>query len=163
MSYQKDVLIKIVLDSWNNQLKQVDKLLEELSDDQLAREIAPNRNSGVYILGHLVAVHDAMLPLLGFGEKLHPELAEIFLHNPDKSPLQKPSTVQLRIYWTKVNTLLTSKPAALSTIEQWFERHTSVSEEDFIKEPHRNKLNVVVGRTNHLAYHIGQLVLLKKQ
>jgi hypothetical protein len=46
--------------------------------------------------------------------------------------------------------------------EQWFQRHNSVSEEDFQKEPHRNKLNVLLGRSTHIAYHLGQLVLLKK-
>lgn len=48
-----------------------------------------------------------------------------------------------------------------TTIEKWFDRHTAVSAEDFVKEPHRNKLNVVISRTNHLANHIGQLLLLK--
>jgi hypothetical protein len=48
----------------------------------------------------------------------------------------------------------------LST-EQWFQRHTAVSEVDFEKEPHRNKLNVLLSRTSHIAYHLGQLVLLK--
>ena len=41
-----------------------------------------------------------------------------------------------------------------------FEKHTAVSEEDFSKEPHRNKLNIVISRTSHLQYHTGQLVLL---
>jgi hypothetical protein len=43
----------------------------------------------------------------------------------------------------------------------WFERHTSVSEEDFLKEPHRNKLNVLLNRTNHQSYHFGQMILLQ--
>ena len=34
-------------------------------------------------------------------------------------------------------------------------------EEDFIKEPHRNKLNIILTRTTHLSYHTGQLALLK--
>jgi ribosomal protein L16 Arg81 hydroxylase len=45
--------------------------------------------------------------------------------------------------------------------EEWLSRHTAVSAEDFEKEPHRNKLNVVISRTNHMANHIGQLLLLK--
>jgi hypothetical protein len=31
------------------------------------------------------------------------------------------------------------------------------------KEPHRNKLNLLMNRTNHLSYHLGQLVLLQQQ
>ncbi len=45
---------------------------------------------------------------------------------------------------------------------EWLGKHTAVSEEDFIKEPHRNRLNVVIGRTNHLSHHLGQLTLLKR-
>lgn len=45
--------------------------------------------------------------------------------------------------------------------EEWFEKHTAVSTEDFEREPHRNKLNIVVTRTSHLQYHLGQLQLLK--
>jgi hypothetical protein len=37
----------------------------------------------------------------------------------------------------------------------------TVSPEDFAKEPHRNRLNVLISRTNHMANHIGQLLLLK--
>jgi hypothetical protein len=45
--------------------------------------------------------------------------------------------------------------------EGWFEKHTSVSAEDFVKEPHRNRLNVVAGRAIHLSSHLGQLVFLQ--
>jgi NADP-dependent 3-hydroxy acid dehydrogenase YdfG len=55
---------------------------------------------------------------------------------------------------------LTPKLESLSA-DEWFEKHNSVSAEDFIKEPHRNKPNIIITRTTHLAYHIGQLILLK--
>jgi hypothetical protein len=45
--------------------------------------------------------------------------------------------------------------------DDWFAKHTAVSAEDFAKEPFRNKLNIIVTRTTHLQYHIGQLQLLK--
>jgi len=35
------------------------------------------------------------------------------------------------------------------------------SAEDFAKEPHRNKLNIIISRTSHLQYHTGQIALLK--
>jgi hypothetical protein len=44
--------------------------------------------------------------------------------------------------------------------EEWFEKHSAISEEDFAKEPHRNKLNIIITRTSHLQYHSGQIVLL---
>src|ERR1700730_1450104 len=34
----------------------------------------------------------------------------------------------------------------------WAQRHTAVSEEDFEREPHRNRFTVLLERTAHLAY-----------
>jgi hypothetical protein len=45
--------------------------------------------------------------------------------------------------------------------EDWFTRHANISEEDFVKEPHRNRLNVLLDRTIHLSNHRGQLLLLQ--
>jgi hypothetical protein len=160
MENHTQLAAKIVFDLFTQQLGRSNKLIDGLTDEQLSHEVSPGRNSGIYLLGHLTAVHDAMLPLLGFGETLHPELVEVFLKNPDKSGLPKPSAAKVREYWNEVNGALIAKLTAL-TPEQWFERHTSVSEGDFQKEPHRNRLNIVAGRTTHLTYHIGQMALIK--
>ncbi len=157
---QNEMTSKVIIDSFGNYIKRTSKMLDDLTDEQLAQEISPSKNTGHYLLGHLIAVHDNMLPLMGLGESLYPELIEIFLKNPDKSGLEKPSIEELRKQWTEVHAILLSKLESL-TIEQLLEKHTSVSEEDFAKEPHRNKLNVLLSRTSHLAYHVGQLALLK--
>jgi hypothetical protein len=47
--------------------------------------------------------------------------------------------------------------------DDWFTRHSNISEEDFMKEPHRNRLNVLLDRTIHLSNHRGQLLLLKNK
>jgi hypothetical protein len=60
------------------------------------------------LLGHLTAVHDRMLPLLGIGERLHPELDEAYLTNPDQrisDPLFAPD---LKKAWSEVNAAVTS-------------------------------------------------------
>ena len=157
----QNLITKLNLDAWNAQLGKADKFFSSLSDEDLQKETAPGRNTGVYLFGHLIAVHDALLPLLGIGEKLHPELEEIFLKNPDKSGLEKPAVKDLRNYWKEVNDKLSSQLNQLSS-DDWFAKHTSVSEEDFAKEPHRNRMNVLISRTNHLAYHLGQLAYLQK-
>jgi len=36
-----------------------------------------------------------------------------------------------------------------------------VSEEDFAKEPHRNRFTMLLGRTAHLGFHLGQAVLAR--
>ncbi len=160
MSNQQELLTKQVLDSWNGQVNRADKFFSSHTDEQLQKEIAPNRNSGIYLLGHLTAVHDAMLPMFGLGEKLNPELENIFIKNPDKSGIEKPSAEYLRNCWKKVNEKLASEFNSY-TVDEWLQKHNAVSEEDFKREPHRNKLNVLLSRTNHIAYHLGQLALMK--
>jgi hypothetical protein len=153
-------MVKIVLDRWYAQIKNFETALTSLTDEQLQKEIAPNRNRGIYLLGHLTAVHDDMLPILNFGDKLYPELAEPFIKSPDKSVAEIPSAKELRTYWSNLNNVLTEKINSLQP-DEWFQKHNSVSAEDFVKEPHRNKLNIIVTRTSHLSYHLGQFILIK--
>ena len=159
MQTQQELFVKMAMDLWNVYISRTNKLVEGLTDDQLQREVSSGRNSGVYLVGHLAAVHDAMLPLLDFGNKLHPELENIFLKNPDKSGLLKPSIKQIRENWKTVNETLASHFAKMS-VDEWFKKHSAVSEEDFSKEPHRNKLNLLMNRTNHLSGHYGQMIFL---
>ena len=123
--------------------------------------MAPGRNTGTYLLGHLTAVHDRMLQLLGFGKQLHPELDDAFLTSPDKSGKEMPSVAELRNHWKEVNAELAKQFSNLQP-EEWLKKHTSVSDEDFAREPHRNRMSVLVSRTNHISYHLGQLMFLKK-
>jgi hypothetical protein len=162
MAPQQKLFIKLALDSWNIYISRVTKLVDELTDEQLQREVSPGRNSGVYLIGHLAAVHDAMIPLLGLGEKLYPELENIFIKNPDKASLEKPSIKLIRQYWKNVNEVLASRFEKMGP-EDWFQRHSAISEEDFQKEINRNKLNVLINRTNHMASHYGQMVFLKEK
>jgi len=158
--HHQTLVVKMGLLSWEGQLKRVTSLLNTLTDEQLSQEIAPGRNTGAYLIGHLIAVHDGIVPLFGLGEKLHPELEEIYITSPDRSGKKTPSITQLRELWKEVHAHLEQRLATL-TEEQWFQRHMSVSEEDFQKEPHRNRLNVLIGRSIHISYHLGQLILLK--
>lgn len=156
----EQLFITMALSAWNTYIDRFNKLIEKLTDEQLSADIAPGRNSGTYLLGHMAAVHDSMLPLLGFSPKLFPELESIFVASPDKVHKQ-PSVSDLRRYWKDVSEKLDHHMKAL-TPEEWFGRHTAVSEADFAKEPHRNRLNLVINRTNHLSSHYGQMILLGK-
>ena len=155
-----ELLVNMTITAWNAQNASFNKLLAELTDDQLNKEIAPGKNTGTYLLGHLVAVSDGMLPLLGFGEKLFPALENVFIKNPDKSGLEKSSIAELKQNLIEVNAKLNGHIQS-TTATEWMERHTAVSAEAFEKEPHRNKLNIIISRTNHMAYHLGQMALLK--
>ena len=151
----------MVLNTWHSTIKRADALIETISDEEMNNEIVPNRNRGVYLLGHLAAVHDMMLPLLNFGELQFPELSSSFIRTPDDANNDKFTVKELRKYWKDANANLAKQLDGLSP-EEWLEKHTSISEEDFAKEPHRNRLSVIISRTNHLSYHLGQLVLIKK-
>jgi hypothetical protein len=120
MQNQTELTIKILLDAWNAELKRTDALLSELTDEQLSNEVSAGRNTGVYILGHLAAVHDALFPLLAIGEKLHPQLEDVFIKNPEKSGLKKPSAKELRNYLNEVNTKL-SEHFNQFTPGDWFQ------------------------------------------
>ena len=158
----KTIFIKMAISAWETYNERVTKLVDTLSDEQLIAETAPGRNSGIYLVGHLVAVSDALFPILGFGERLFPQLDKIFLESPDKSGLALPSIQELKEYWNTVNTKLEDHIRKMPANE-WFSRHNNVSEADFAKEPHRNKLNIIINRTNHTSYHLGQLVYLAKK
>ena len=155
-----EIFVKMIFDRWNTSIKNCDNLLNQLTDEALEKDMVPGKNRGIYVLGHLIAVHDDMLVLLDMGEKIYPELYEPFLNTPDKTIEEIPSVATLRAYWTTQCDILKQKFENL-TAEQWFEKHTAVSAEDFVNEPHRNKLNIILTRTTHLQYHIGQLQLIK--
>lgn len=148
-------IVKMVFDSWNSLLRDFDAVLGSVTDDQLQAQIAPNKNRGIYLLGHMVVVHDDMLPILGFGQIMYPEINEVF-KAPDNAESKIPSAQTLRTYWRNINQVIAENAAQL-TPEQWMQRHNSVSAEDFARQPHRNKLNVMITRTCHLSYHLGQM------
>ncbi len=159
---QDSVFVKMVLAAWQTQNARVNELFATLTDEQLSAETAPGRNTGVYLLGHSAAVNDNLFTLLGLGERLHPELDEIFLDSPDKSGKEMPSIAELKKYWMNINSKLTNHFNKMQPAD-WFKKHTAVAEEDFLKEPHRNKLNVLITRATHQAYHLGQMAYLKKK
>ena len=153
-------MVRMTLDRWQSLLKTFNDKLDALTDAQLEVEIAPGKNRGLYLLGHLAAVHDNMMPLLGFGDKLYPELYEPFINLPDKAVADLPAADELRQKWHRINQVLAENFDKLQP-QDWFGPHTAVSDADFANEPHRNKLNIILTRASHLGYHLGQFILLR--
>jgi DinB superfamily len=151
--------IQNAIKNWDNEQTRFNKVLEKISDEQLLEEIAPGKNTGIYLLGHLMVVADAMMPLLGFGEAKYSSLFDAFLKMPDKSGQQFPAAAEVRKMYVDV---MNSLNAAIKNLPEaeWLTKHNSVSADDFAKEPHRNKLSVLVSRAMHQAYHGGQIALL---
>jgi hypothetical protein len=155
-------IIQQVLNAWTAQNERVTNFFNKYDDSIYLDEVAPGRNRAVYLLGHLAATSDSLLPLLGFGEKLYPQLEALFSTNPDRTFEEIPSVAELKQYWATISATLAERFASLQPHE-WLERHTKVSAEDFATDPLRNKLNVLISRTIHIGYHAGQLTFLKQK
>ena len=153
--------VNLALKTWNTQIDRADKLFAGLSSEEVLREITPGRNRLLYVWGHLTAAHDAMLPLFSLGERLHPEFDVAFISNPDKSQADIPSHEQVRRAWNAVNAELRKGFEKMSWSD-WLQRHSAVSAEDFATDASRNRFAILLSRTNHLSYHLGQAVLRGK-
>jgi hypothetical protein len=158
---QDQLIVTMALQAWETQIKRADQLFNALTDEQLLQEIAPGKNRVIYLVGHLAAVHDAMNTILGLGDRQYPSYDEIFLKSPDKA-VAAPSVQEVRAAWNEVNKTLAERFATVSPSD-WFKRHMRMTDEDFAKEPYRNKLSVLLNRTSHVAYHLGQGVLVKNR
>jgi len=156
----QQLFVKIGLASWNLQITRAEKVFSAYTDEQFYSEVAPGKNRIVYLYGHLAAYHDALAETLGLGKASKPEWFELFLKNPDNAETVYPSLAELKTFWHTVhnnlNELFVNLPA-----EEWFKRHNAMTDEDFEKDPSRNRLSVVINRANHIAYHIGQVNLVK--
>lgn len=154
----EEQLIDGALRTWKSSIERFERAFSNLSDDQLEMRVAPGRNRLLYVLGHIVVVHDRMLELLDAGPRRHPELDAFFLLSPDEGG-------QAPVSGLKLNEMLLDVDAALSNAfsawapTDWLSKHTAVSAEDFAKEPQRNRFSVLLSRTVHVQFHLGQVVL----
>lgn len=158
---QQNLFVTTGLNSWEQSIKRATGFFDKCTDEDLLQPILPGKNRIIYLLGHLTAVHDRMLPLLGLGDRLYPHLDDLFVTNPDNPAATLPDTQQLRNAWNTINHRLTEQVRNW-TPEEWLQKHNAVSDEDFAKEPHRNRLALVLNRSGHVQYHLGQLVWFKK-
>ena len=156
----EEILAATALNSWKIVIGRLNELIEHLSDEQLQRQVAPGKNRLLYLVGHLTATHDRMFPMLGLGKRLHPELDEPYLTNPDRALPDPVSPSDVKKAWDEVNSKLTAAFEAL-TPKEWLQKHSAVTEEEFAKEPLRNRLAVLTSRTNHASFHFGQAILAK--
>src|SRR5579859_3967780 len=165
MSEQKSheqIFVLTALKAWDQWLGRADKLFDSLSDEQMQQEIAPGKNRPVYLLGHLIAVNDAMIPQLRLGEAHFAVFLDTFVTKADRAVADLPPIAELRQNWKDLNATLDAHFRELSPA-QWLERHATVSDEDFASQQHRNRLAILLSRTSHMSYHVGQLLLQPKE
>ena len=151
------MFVDSVIRPFQQVVTRIETTCSNLSDDQLLAEVASYKNRVIYIWGHLTAIHDAMFPVLRLGKRLYPELDLAFVSNPDRS-MPLPAGTEIKRSWDDIHTLLLLKLPTLSPAN-WLERHGSVSPEDFDRDPTRNRLAVLLNRTNHASYHLGQMMI----
>jgi hypothetical protein len=156
----EEILASTALNSWKLVIGRLNEYIEPLSDEQLQRQIAPGKNRLVYLVGHLTATHDHLFPMLGLGERLHAEFDEAYIKNPDRALPDPISPSGVKQAWNEVNSKLTAAFEAL-TPKEWLRKHSAVTEEEFATQPLRNRLAVLMSRTNHASYHAGQAILLR--
>ena len=130
----EELFVSVALNAWRSNIERANKIFGGLTAKELLQEVAPGKNRLIYLWCHLTAVHDAMLPLLGFGKRLHPEFDAAFISNPDKTQASVPSVADIGNAWKDVNNKLFEGFATFSTAD-WLQKHAAVSAEDFVKEP----------------------------
>jgi hypothetical protein len=144
--------------AWMLNVARAEKIFLGRSDAALGAEIAPGKNRLVYLFGHLIAVHDGMLPLLGIGPRRHPELDAVFLTEADRTTTDLPSAAELASLWREVHDELKAGFDSFSPAD-WTKPHTAMTDDEFAANPLRNRLAVLLNRTAHMAYHLGQCAL----
>jgi hypothetical protein len=157
----EQALATAAVNSWKLNIDRANRLFYPLTEEQLLKEVAPGKNRLIYLWGHLTAVHDRMLPLLVLGPRLHPEYDALFLTSPDKAAPTLPAAPEIKKAWDEVNGALLAGFESLSA-GAWLEKHASVSDEEFAKDPQRNRFSVLLSRTTHVSFHLGQTVLISK-
>lgn len=152
--------LDIALLQWDAYVKRMQKVLDGISDENFHKSIVPGGNSPSWVLGHLVDTDDALLELFGIRSRMYPELNKIYHHERGANQSGHLAKQELITTWKAITAELDKAFKSWSESE-WMGRHTAVSEEDFKKEPHRNKLNVMLSRVSHRASHLGQIALMK--
>ena len=145
---------------WDTYNKRILKTLETISEENYWKPIVAGGNSPSWILGHLTEADDALLELFGIGKRKFPELKEMYHHERGSNQSGHLSKAEITLKWKEILNALDTAFKSWNE-NDWLSRHTAVSEEDFKKEPHRNKLNVLLSRVSHKASHLGQIAMQK--
>jgi uncharacterized damage-inducible protein DinB len=150
--------LQICLLQWDTYNKRMQNAIDTISNEKFNQAIIVNGNSPSWLLGHLVDTDDKLLELFGIGKRIFPELSIIYHHERGTNQQGHLTKAELSTKW---NTVVAELDTAFKNMTEadWLARHMSVTEEDFKKEPHRNKLNVFLSRIAHKASHLGQIAM----
>ncbi len=153
--------LDICLLQWDAYNKRMEKMIESTSSDNFSKAIVPGGNSPSWLFGHLADTDDKLLELFGIRQRMYPELSTIYHHERGANQEGHLSKDELLKKWKAISAELDRAFKAMNESD-WHARHVAVTEEDFKKEPHRNKLNVMLSRVTHKASHLGQIAMQPK-
>ena len=157
---KEEIFTQMALKNWEAQNKAMDEFVDSLSDEDFKKDVAPGKNSVQYLVGHMIAANESMVKIFGLGQPLFPEYEQPFIRTPDHSGQTFPAPSTLKENYKKHREELKSQFEKI-TPDEWMNKHSLMSDEDFEKEPTRNKMSVLLSRIHHLAYHLGQMKLVK--
>jgi hypothetical protein len=153
-------LIDSALRNWRSNVDRAGKLFGNLSQEQLLQEVSPGKNRLIYLWGHLTAFNDALIALLGFGPRIHPELDLMFVSNPDRTVPTILLGEDLKIIWQETSQILWTGFSKLSVADCC---RSMVLHLKRISRGSRIAIGtVLLGRTAHIAYHLGQAKLWER-
>lgn len=157
--HKNELLKRLTLQHWISTNAKIEKAIESISEARYSTPLMPGRSTPAWIFCHLLQVNDSLFPILGFGAKLYPKLHDL-MNNKEAEPHIVFRLDELREMWMHVGSKLLEHFNGMSG-DQWLEKHTNISDEDFKREPHRNRGNVILHRLIHMSHHAGQLALIK--
>src|SRR5262249_57543014 len=104
------------------------KVFGNLAPDEVVHEVGGGKKRLILLWGHLTAFNDALIPLLGFGDRIHPELDLMFVSNPDRTVPTILLGEDLKIIWHQTSEILWTSFTKLS-VADWLQTHSAVSKE----------------------------------
>jgi hypothetical protein len=75
---QENLIIDQCIKAWEQRITQATKLIDALSEWAMDTEIASGRNKVVYVIGHLLVVHDKLIEGMELGDRRHADLDKLF-------------------------------------------------------------------------------------
>ncbi len=151
--------VETIHQQWQTVTYIINEQLKALTDEELGRELAPGKNHGLWLLGHLITSEDFYNKYLR-GEKLcFPEYEKLCgMGATLLPPGDFPKPAAMREHWQQV---LDRNEKLLSelTDEDWDQPHCQPGggeEGDFFK----TKGGFITFMSSHEMYHSGQLGIL---
>lgn len=156
----EDVLAQTVLNSRKAVSRRLSDLADKFPREQFDARVASDGNRVMYLIGHLAVAHDRMFTLLSIGDRLHPELDQAYFDNPDRTFPDPVTPDKLTAALNEIHNALNGAFDSMTPAE-WLQKHSEVSEAEFSANPTRNRLAILLSRTNHASLHTGQIVSAK--